>query len=391
MKILLLDAYDAASHRYWRAAITDMLKDIEGDSIQWTELVLPPRYFSWRIRGNSLSWGKGEYDVLQSESLDKDFDLVIATSMVDLSALRGFIPKLGLIPTLVYFHENQFSYPVGHNKQPAVEPQIVNLYAALCADKVVFNSEFNQQTFLKGAESLLKKLPDEIPKGLVQELSEKSSVLPVPIVEVQDQGDLNNTFIVKDTSNNQASLKQAPLKIVWNHRWEYDKGPERLLAFVKEVIAQDLIIELNIVGERFRNSPKAFDEIELLLKNNPQQQLKQFGFIESYQKYLKLLEESDFVLSTSLHDFQGLSVLQAVAKGCLPLVPNRMAYPQWFSSEVCYPEADSEVQEAKNAVQHLKEYNWSNVRIDIESLSPHVLTPMYLKVFAATIAKSTIS
>ena len=184
------------------------------------------------------------------------------------------------------------------------------------------------------------------------------------------------------------SKKSSSLNIVWNHRWEYDKGPERLLAFVREAIEQDLRMQLYIVGERFRNAPKAFDEIESLLRNNSKQKLKQFGFIESYQEYQDLLEECDFVLSTSLHDFQGLSVLQAVAKGCLPLVPNRMAYPQWFSNDVCYPESSDEVQEAKNAVRRLQEYDWSKAKIDIKSLSPQSLKPIYIDTFLATITQA---
>ena len=102
MKILLLSAYDADSHRYWRKHLVENFPEH-----QWTVLSLPGRYFSWRIRGNSLSWAFGE----QSEKLKRQYDLVIATSMTDLFSLRGFIPSLGNIPTLVYFHENQFDYP----------------------------------------------------------------------------------------------------------------------------------------------------------------------------------------------------------------------------------------------------------------------------------------
>ena len=56
----------------------------------WTVLSLPARYFSWRIRGNSLSWAFGE-----RERLQQPYDLIIATSMVDLTSLRGFVPVTG--------------------------------------------------------------------------------------------------------------------------------------------------------------------------------------------------------------------------------------------------------------------------------------------------------
>ena len=43
------------------------------------------------------------------------------------------------------------------------------------------------------------------------------------------------------------------------------------------------------------------------------------------------MDKSDFVVSTSLHDFQGLSILEAVSRGCLPLLPKRVVYPEYFS------------------------------------------------------------
>jgi hypothetical protein len=64
----------------------------------WTQLALPARHFSWRLRGNGLSFAFEE-----TEILDGDYDLLIATSMVDLSTLRGFHPALANLPTLVYF------------------------------------------------------------------------------------------------------------------------------------------------------------------------------------------------------------------------------------------------------------------------------------------------
>jgi hypothetical protein len=160
MRILLLSAYDAESHRYWREGLVAAFAEHD-----WTVLTLPARYFSWRIRGNSLSWSRQE-----RARLEAGYDLVIATSMVDLATLRGFVPQLAQVPNLVYFHENQFAYPVTseQNSRGTVEAQIVNLYSALCADRVLFNSHYNRQTFLSGVARLLKKLPDFVPDDILQ-------------------------------------------------------------------------------------------------------------------------------------------------------------------------------------------------------------------------------
>jgi len=101
MRILLLSAYDAASHKQWRQALVSNLSEHD-----WSVLTLPDRHFSWRIRGNALSWAAE-----QEKTLQQPFELIIATSMVDLATLKGIVPRLAAIPTLLYFHENQFAYP----------------------------------------------------------------------------------------------------------------------------------------------------------------------------------------------------------------------------------------------------------------------------------------
>lgn len=112
-RILLLSAYDAASHRYWHQLLRQELNDWD-----WQLLTLPARHFSWRIRGNPLYWAQA-----CRETLEQAYDLVLATSMVDLSTLRGLVPALAGIPTLLYFHENQFAYPSGQARHGSLEAQ----------------------------------------------------------------------------------------------------------------------------------------------------------------------------------------------------------------------------------------------------------------------------
>lgn len=331
MKILLLSAYDAASHRSWHTLLRQYFCDCE-----WTVLTLPPRYFSWRQRGNSLSWAYGERERLQQR-----FDLVLATSMVDLSALRGLVPALAAIPTIVYFHENQFAYPASDRQFDAVEPRLLNLYTALAADRVLFNSTFNRDSFLAGAAAMLQRFPDCVPPGLCALLAERSAVLPVPLAPA--------SFAV--TGNRQA----GPLRILWNHRWEYDKGPEHLLTVVRMLAQAEIPATLAIVGQQFRTRPPAFAAIKALVEGSTRLRIDQWGYVAAPAAYRQILGSMDVVLSTALHDFQGLAVLEAVAAGCSPLVPDRLCYPEWFAERYRYPSvADSAEQEARGVVNSLR-------------------------------------
>ncbi|WP_339866275.1 tRNA-queuosine alpha-mannosyltransferase domain-containing protein [Pseudohongiella nitratireducens] len=380
-QILLLSPYDAYSHQQWRLTLVAMFPEFD-----WTVLTLPPRYFSWRVRGNSLSWAFEQQDILR-----RRFDLLVCTSLTDLSGLRGLVPSLTAIPTLVYFHENQFAYPAngmktGPNDKPSktsnrgepksaqnipaesVEAAMLSIYSALCADQVLFNSQWNFQSFLSGCEQLLRKLPDHVPAGICQLMARKSEVQPVPLPDSLFEAALSarapdaqgsplmppatltphvQSFHPTDTS---------PLEIVWNHRHEFDKGPALLLAIVQRLVQSNLPFRLHLLGQRFRQRPDEFAELDSLLESHYQSQQITPGinrWLENRNDYLQQLSEADIVLSTALHDFQGLSVQEACIMGCLPVVPDALAYPEFIPPDYRYDNSGVIEQQAASATERI--------------------------------------
>ncbi|WP_461536188.1 tRNA-queuosine alpha-mannosyltransferase domain-containing protein [Spongorhabdus nitratireducens] len=333
MKILLLSAYDAMSHRYWREGLVANLGHHD-----WTVLSLPPRHFNWRIRGSSLSWAFGERQLL-----GQSYDRVLATSMTDLSALRGMVPKLASVPSIVYFHENQFAYPSSSSQQTTLEPQIVNLYSALSADRVLFNSDYNRTTFINGVSQLLKKLPDYVPDNVPELLQERSQVVPVP---------LSDSLFVEHTEDDS---KGSPLQIIWNHRWEYDKAPETLFMALSHLRRANVPFKVHVLGQQFRRMPEVFVKARSELESF----IGSWGHIADDTEYRKILAAGDIVLSTAIHDFQGIAVLEAVAAGCQPLVPDRLAYrelfPHRFRYESCPEQPEKEAQILAGRLQVLAE------------------------------------
>ncbi|MFT7132051.1 MAG: hypothetical protein ACI81O_000759 [Cyclobacteriaceae bacterium] len=55
-------------------------------------------------------------------------------------------------------------------------------------------------------------------------------------------------------------------------------------------------------------------------------QLSALQPVPLHADYLALLGRSHVVLSTAIHEFPGVAVLEAVAVGCLPVVPDALAY-----------------------------------------------------------------
>lgn len=310
MRVLLLSAYDAHSHRRWREGLVAAFPEWA-----WTVLTLPPRNFAWRVRGNSLSWACSKRTLLE-----RPYDLLLATSMTDLATLRGLVPALTRLPTLVYCHENQFVYPQGRLQPGRVESMMVNLYTLLAADRVIFNSAWNRDSCIAGIRSFLKKMPDAVPSGVAAHVAEKGGLLPVPLE-------------AEWFTAGSAITSREPLTLVWNHRWEYDKAPEVLYAALLQLRQTGLDFRVHVLGQQFRERPAAFAEIRDKLGEH----IAGWGMVAETAEYRRILQRCHIVLSTALHEFQGLAVQEAVAAGCVPLVPDRLAYPEFFAAPYRYP------------------------------------------------------
>jgi len=304
--ILLLSAYRSTSHAAWANWLVETFNEFN-----WHKLELPGRHFRWRIRGNPLSW----INKLPAETPD----LILATSMVDLATLKGLHPQLTKIPCIYYFHENQFAYPTSKQQHESVDPQMVQLYGALAANKICFNSAYNRDSFLNGVDQLLKRLPDEVPDNINHLLENKSVLLPVPITKVQ------------------AADKKISQLILWNHRWEYDKAPQVFLNALLKLNEMNINFKLALLGERSVKKNAALIQIEkafsekIIVNENL-----------SKQEYQKTLSLSSIVISTAIHEFQGLAMLEAVSAGALPIVPDDLCYKEQYAPEFRYATGDGD-------------------------------------------------
>jgi glycosyltransferase involved in cell wall biosynthesis len=300
-KILLLSAYRSDSHDAWVDWLTRNIENVD-----WQVLALPGRHFAWRIRGNPLSW---------IDRIPADVpDLLLATSMVDLATLKGLHPQLARIPAWYYFHENQFAYPITDRQVTSIEARIVQLYGALAADRLLFNSSFNRDSFLAGIDDFLGLMPDGIPDGVRQRLEPRCHVQPVPVLPIAPAQERDHRLIV------------------WNHRWEYDKNPELFADAMLGLAEQGIDFRLALLGKRPRAVPEALARLREALSNR----IVADGRLDE-DEYRALLGRSGIAVSTAIHEFQGISMLEAASAGARPLVPDALCYPEQYSAEYRYP------------------------------------------------------
>ena len=306
-KVLRLSGYHASSHNYWCEQLIEQIPEHS-----WSTVSLPARHFYWRIRSNALSLAH-QFDELHRT----DFDLLVATSMIDLCNLRGLLPHLASVPSVLYFHENQFAYPTRKSDSNLVNAQLTSIYSALCADRLVFNSRYNRDTFFRGANALLNRMPDGTTKDMLSHLPELAEVIPVPLPD--------KALPLTRTHDHSC------VEIVWNHRWEYDKQPQVFFAALELLISAGVQFRVHVMGQRFREEPDCFNQF----KDRHSAYIETWGYQDS-ERYYEILEQGHLVVSTALHDFQGLGMLEAIQHGCTPVAPNRVVYPEYIPEELLY-------------------------------------------------------
>ena len=307
LNILVMEAYDGGSH----GSFLDGL--INHSSHNYVRLSLPPRKWKWRMRGSAIWFSRELRNLWPKDAafLPDSIDLIFTSDMTSVSDLKALLPvQLRNVPVVCYFHENQLTYPLSDNDEIDYQYGFTNITSALSADAVWFNSEYNRSSFLGAADELLAKMPDFVPGGVADDIRRDSVIMPLG---------LSPGVFEIDRQRNQ---ENCPV-ILWNHRWEFDKQPEVFFDTLYRLDDEGVNFKLIVAGESFRTWPPAFDEARDRLAGR----ILHYGYAESRDQYYNLLGVSDIVVSTAIHEFFGLSVMEAVAAGCVPLLPNRLSYP----------------------------------------------------------------
>ncbi len=272
---------------------------------------LPARKWKWRMRGAALHFAEILKDTIA------EYDLLFASDFLSLADLVALMPTLlARIPKVVYFHENQLTYPYQHESERDYQFAFTNITTCLVADRVLFNSEFHRGEFLGALVPFLKKMPDFRPQGVVDAIAAKSSVLYFGL-------DLARLVEGEEPE------RTGPPIVLWNHRWEYDKNPEEFFHVIMGLADEGADFRVAIVGEHYRQYPEVFDQARDALGDR----VVQFGYLDSKAAYCDLLRRCDISVSTAIHEFFGVSVLEAIAAKCYPLLANRLTYPELLPSQ----------------------------------------------------------
>ncbi|MDG2382767.1 MAG: DUF3524 domain-containing protein [Pirellulaceae bacterium] len=298
MRILAIEPYFDGSHRAFLEGWRDHSRH------DWTVLDLPGYKWKWRMRHASLTLAKR---VDQHVDEGCEWDLLFCSDMLNLPEMLGMSRRLPRdLPSVVYFHENQLTYP---SRQPRdYQYAYSNFLSASRADRVWFNSEFHRNEFLDAIREFLRKMPDFQHLEAVDAIRQKSAV--------QSPG-----IGVWDTKSRQLG---TALRILWCARWEHDKNPDQFFEAIRRLKAAGHPFRLGVIGPSYREIPGCFDKARVEFEA----EIDHWGYQSSASDYRNVLGWADVVVSTANHEFFGMSAVEAISAGALPLLPQRLAYPE---------------------------------------------------------------
>lgn len=306
MKTAFLEPYYSGSHKYFADGFAKSFPE------QIKLFTLQGRHWKWRMHGSAVTFAE------MIEKSGEKFDTIIVSSLTDAALLKSLLlPGMPQTRFVTYFHENQLSYPWSENdKEPCKSDMhyaFINFTSALVSDLALFNSEFNRESFFAALENFLRSFPDNRLTGRIDGIYKKSKVLYPGVNMIPKSPDKNNNC----------------LKILWNHRWEYDKDPETFFETMFRMKEAGIPFKLVVLGEKKSTSPEIFK----IAREKLQNEIIYFGYAENYDEYKKLVANCDIQPVTSKHEFFGISVLEAASARVIPILPKRLSYPEIFPPE----------------------------------------------------------
>ena len=298
LRLLALEPYYDGSH----AAFIDGW--IKHSQHEWTLLSLGGHHWKWRMRHAAATFAD---EIARTPG--GPWDAIFTTSMLNLAEFRGLArTEIGRLPTVVYFHENQLTYPVRHEDQRDLHFAISHIMTLRAANAVWFNSRFHQREFAAALAKLLRRMPDDSLRGGDSLVRQKGVVEPPGV----------------DTDFSRPVRRPGPMRILWAARWEFDKNPERFFGAIDELAKRRVDFRLSVLGQQYADVPAIFTEA----KQRFSKHIDHWGFQPTRDAYRAVLEEADVVVSTADHEFFGLSMVEAMAAGAYPLLPRRLSYPE---------------------------------------------------------------
>ena len=316
LNVLFLESFYGGSHREFADGL------VQHSRHRIDLYTLPARFWRWRMRGAALHFAR-------AVARPAEYDLLLVTDLVNVADLKA-VWGAACPPILLYVHENQLSYPTPEGERKDLQFAFTDIASALAADVMVFNSRYHRDAYFAALPEVLRRMPEYEPAWVPDALAAKARVLypgcrlPPPRGEPAAGAGTEPPAADAPPSRDGAGPGAGAPLVIWNHRWEFDKQPAAFFAALRKVQRAGVAFQVALLGENAQYVPKEFMAAREWLG----ERVVRYGYLPRREAYLEWLGRGSVVVSTAIQENFGISVVEAVAAGCHPLLPNRLAYPE---------------------------------------------------------------
>ncbi|MEZ5342548.1 MAG: DUF3524 domain-containing protein [Acidimicrobiales bacterium] len=298
MKLLLVEPWFTGSHQQW----AEGYRAVSRHDVRLA--ALPGERWRWRLRAGALEIAPRVLEVVGDGWSP---EVVLVSGLIDVAVLKGLLSeRLGHPAWVIYQHESQIVYPNPEGTID-VEATMHNANSWMVADLVVFNSVFHRGAVMDALAACPAGLTRPVAEAVAGRLADRSVVAGVGI-------DLSWTTTKADSRHDEPW-------ILWPHRWDWDKRPDLLLRALRKLRTATAAFGLVLAGED-GNESAVKDAIEAEFAPN----IVACGPFDP-MTYRRLVLQSDIVVSCADHEFFGVGIVEALAAGCVGVLPNRLSYP----------------------------------------------------------------
>ncbi|QYG94775.1 DUF3524 domain-containing protein [Iamia sp. SCSIO 61187] len=303
MRVLLVEPWLTGSHQAWAEGFA------RRSAHEVHVVAHDGAYWRWRLRGGALTLAERAAEVVEAHGPP---DVVLASSMLDVAAFGGHSRAwLGSTPVALYLHETQPARAALTGEPIDDDMAYRNWTSMVAADHVFVNSAFHRDALFGALPELLARPPDQRHDHLLADVQARTSLLPVGV----DVGAVAGDHPERDDDG-------API-VLWSHRWDHDKAPELFFRALRRLDHEGLAFRVALAGANARADPREFIEAEERFGSR----LVHAGHLPR-DEYVRLLGRSAIVVSTAVHEFFGVAMVEAMAAGAVPLLPRALSYPE---------------------------------------------------------------
>ncbi|MGI9612663.1 MAG: tRNA-queuosine alpha-mannosyltransferase domain-containing protein [Acidimicrobiales bacterium] len=278
---------------------------------------MPGGRWRWLLRAGAVPLADAITDWVDEHGQP---DLLLVSGLVDVAHLLGLARRSlrSIPPVVIYQHESQLVYPGRRAEEQ--EAALRNWLSWCAADLVLFNSAYHRDALLAELPQFLERIPDRTHEAKLDAVAERFEVLPVGV-------DIAPFRRREHGGGRRAAADDDGPSILWPHRWEPDRDPDAFGGALDKLIAAGVPFRLALAGEEPPGGSQHTGKVRASFAERFRAHVEAVGPFDR-DRYRELVRAADIVVSCTTHEFFGVSVVEAVAAGCRPVLPAALSYPE---------------------------------------------------------------